>query len=36
MLNLYGKMEEEKKITTTVRTMINGEVNTEITKEDAF
>jgi len=25
-----------KKITTTVRTMINGEVNTEITKEDAF
>ena len=25
-----------KKITTTVRTMIKGEVNTEITKEDAF
>ena len=25
-----------KKITTTVRTMFNGEVNTEITKEDAF
>jgi hypothetical protein len=25
-----------KKITTTVRTMHNGEVNTEITKEDAF